>query len=187
MVTETSNMPESLPCITVLLPSHNGARYLAEAIDSVLNQTYPHIRLVVIDDASTDDTVAIAQRYVDQDDRVQLLCLSRPHGLANALNKGLARCVRTDWFAIQNDDDTWHPEKLQRQWDYAQAHPEVSVVGTEAHLMDPQGQVQEFCPAPLSSVSIRLAECASDAMFTPSALLKTMAVKQAGAFGAGWN
>lgn len=194
MVTETSNTPESPEstkvhdtCITVLLPSHNGARYLANAVDSVLNQTYENLRLIIIDDASTDDTASIAQRYCDQDDRVELLCLSTQHGLANALNVALAQRVRTAWFAIQNDDDWWHPDKLQRQWDFAQAHPEISVLGTAAHLMGPDGQVTEFLPVPESSLSIRLAECASDCMFTPSVILKTNAVKQAGGFGSGWN
>ena len=200
MVTETSTTVENHPqpslplddveqdsCITVLLPSHNGEAYLATAIESVLNQTHRNLRLVIIDDASTDTTGQIAQQYADQDERVEWLQLAHQHGLANALNIALSRSVHTAWFAIQNDDDWWHPEKLEKQWAFIQTHPEHSVVGTAAWLIDPSGQPLDAIEVPTSAATIRLALCASDCMLTPSTILNTHIVKQVGGFGSGWN
>jgi len=97
------------PAVSVVLPTYNRAATLGRAIDSVLNQTYADLRLIVVDDGSTDQTPALLARYANRDD-VQIVVT--PHrGCAAARNTGIA-LARGRYIAFQDSDDEWEPNKL---------------------------------------------------------------------------
>jgi glycosyltransferase involved in cell wall biosynthesis len=112
--------------ISVIIPSHNGAKYLSQAIESVLSQRDVGVEEIwVIDDGSDDDTAEVARRY----DAV-VRCQRQPRsGAAAARNVG-ARLARTQWIAFLDADDVWLPEKLSQQWALlAQAPNGLACVG----------------------------------------------------------
>jgi glycosyltransferase involved in cell wall biosynthesis len=96
--------------VTCILPVHNGARYLRDAIDSVLSQTHPLLETMVVDDGSTDGTADVIASYGD---RVRVVRQTNA-GVAAARNQGLA-LARGDLIAFQDADDVWYPERVARQ------------------------------------------------------------------------
>jgi glycosyltransferase involved in cell wall biosynthesis len=100
-------MSESMSCI---VPVYNGARFLGEALDSILAQTMPPAEIIVIDDGSTDDSAATAERYASRIRYVR----QQNAGPAAARNHGL-RVAGADWLCFLDADDIWHREKLERQ------------------------------------------------------------------------
>ena len=105
---------EHPPLVSVIMPSYNAARYIADSIVSVLNQTYSHWELLITDDCSTDDTVAIARSFAEQDARIQLKVAEHHSGIANTRNHSLLR-LQGRYFAFLDNDDLWVPEKLEKQ------------------------------------------------------------------------
>lgn len=128
---------ETAPRATVLMAVYNGLPYVAEAIDSVLRQTFQDFELVIIDDASTDESVACIRRSPDP--RIRLWVNPRNRGQAGSLNEGLAR-ARAPYVARLDQDDVCLPGRLQRQVALLDARPDVAVVGTLMAGMDAGGR-----------------------------------------------
>jgi hypothetical protein len=121
----------SAPIVSVLLAVHNGEASVADAVRSVLAQTWTDWELVVVDDASTDATPAVLASFTD----ARLRTLRNPHnlGLTRSLNLGL-RASRGRYIARLDADDTCHPDRLARQVAYLDAHPGVGLLGSAARV-----------------------------------------------------
>lgn len=119
----SDSAPSGAGLVSVIMPSFNTAAYIGEAIDSVLAQDYPHKELIVIDDGSTDETVAIARGYGDQ---LKLITQTN-QGSAVARNKGL-QAAQGDYIAFLDSDDVWLPGKLTTQVAYLEKHPDIGMV-----------------------------------------------------------
>jgi glycosyltransferase involved in cell wall biosynthesis len=117
--------------ISCIVPVFNGARYLREALESIFQQTYRPLEVIIADDGSTDGTVAVAQSYGDG-----ITYLKQANaGPAAARNLGLSR-ARGEFVAFLDADDLWHVEKLDRQMARFQARSELDLCIThvrEAH------------------------------------------------------
>ena len=113
----------SSPRVSVIIPVRNGKDYLQEALDSVLQQSFTNLELLLIDDGSTDDDY---DRYALQDERIRVIHLAGM-GVSRARNVGMAQS-RGDLIAFLDADDVWFPGKLQAQVAYFDEHPEVGVV-----------------------------------------------------------
>jgi glycosyltransferase involved in cell wall biosynthesis len=111
------------PTISVVVPAHNEERYIAEALDAVLAQTDPALEVIVVDDGSTDGTVAIVEGYGD---RVRLL-RQENRGCPGAFDTGF-REAEGEFVALCPADDVWERRKLEWQRELLRAHPEVDVV-----------------------------------------------------------
>lgn len=116
---DLANTKESMPLVSVIMPSYNAEKYIDEAIRSVIAQTYTNWELFVIDDGSTDGTARIAQSYAEKDSRVIFRQNSHNMGTANTRNIGI-RLANGEWIATLDSDDIWHPEKLEIQLKKAQ-------------------------------------------------------------------
>ena len=119
------------PCyqVSAIIPVYNGATYLAEAIESVLAQTYPPLEVIVADDGSTDDSAAVAARFAPA---VQVF--SQPNtGCGAARNLGV-RHARGTHFAFLDADDDWMPGFLEKCVTFLEAHPEAIAVSTGQRL-----------------------------------------------------
>lgn len=108
--------------ISCIVPVFNGARYLAEALDSILNQTFGPLEVIVIDDGSTDPTPEVAAGYGD---RIRYVRQDNA-GAPNARNRGL-NLVRGEFVAFLDADDLWHRHKLAKQMARFEARPELDV------------------------------------------------------------
>jgi glycosyltransferase involved in cell wall biosynthesis len=104
--------PKPPPTVSVVIPAYNRALTIRAAIESVLRQTWTDFELIVVDDASTDATVAEAGRVVDP--RLRLIESPSNQGAAGARNAGI-REARGAWIAFQDSDDEWLPRKLEKQ------------------------------------------------------------------------
>jgi glycosyltransferase involved in cell wall biosynthesis len=109
--------------VTVIIPVFNGERYLSEAIDSVLNQPYCPIEVIILDDGSTDNSAGIAKRYLPS-----IKYYYQPNGgLASALNNGISRS-EGEYLAFLDADDLWLPDKLNLQIKTFEAEPTLDMV-----------------------------------------------------------
>jgi glycosyltransferase involved in cell wall biosynthesis len=127
---------DDLPTISVVVPSFNQAAYLEACLDSVLDQGYPKLELIVIDGGSTDDSVAIIRRYTD---RLSYWVSEPDGGQTNGLIKGFSRATG----AIQcwlNSDDMHEPGTLDEVAEFFRAHPDVDAVYGDTTWIDRDGQ-----------------------------------------------
>jgi len=100
--------------ISVIIPTYNRRDKVTYAVKSVLDQTYSNIEVIIIDDASTDNTEAEIKKI--KDDRIRYIYLEKNHGAAGARNVGIKEANGT-YIAFQDSDDIWEKEKLQMQID----------------------------------------------------------------------
>lgn len=100
--------------VSIITPSYNSSRFVAQTIESVLKQTYGNWELLITDDCSQDETVEIIRSFADRDSRIRLFPLKKNVGAAEARNNSLAH-ARGRYIAFLDSDDLWYPEKLERQ------------------------------------------------------------------------
>jgi sugar O-acyltransferase (sialic acid O-acetyltransferase NeuD family) len=125
------------PTVTVLIASYNHEKYVAESLRSVLGQTYQDFEIVIVDDGSTDGTVAEIKKISDP--RIKQVFLSQNQGIIAAKTKGLSMASGR-YIAILNSDDMFLPDKLGKQVAFLDSHPEVGAVLTQAHIIDDDGK-----------------------------------------------
>ena len=127
------------PTVSVIIPAYNCADLLADAVDSVRAQTYEDYEVIVVDDGSSDDTAAVAERLAA--DWPKMRAIRAEHkGLAAARNRAVAE-MRGQWIALLDADDLWKPEKLQRCMDYLAGHPDLSIVYTPMAPITLDGEI----------------------------------------------
>jgi glycosyltransferase involved in cell wall biosynthesis len=126
------------PRTSVIITSYNYACYLPAAMASVLAQSDGDFELLIVDDSSTDDSVAVARACADPRVRVMV----QPHsGLGAARNTGI-RAARGRYIAFLDADDIWMPDKLARQCDVLERQPHIGLVYTRFGIIDPAGRRQ---------------------------------------------
>jgi glycosyltransferase involved in cell wall biosynthesis len=118
-----------MPTLTVLMTVYNAGDYLAECVESILNQTYRDFTLLIIDDGSTDGSGEIAASF--RDPRIRLLRLSKNIGQIAAMNKGL-EMIETPLIARMDADDISMPQRFAHQVAYMENHPDTGICGTYA-------------------------------------------------------
>jgi glycosyltransferase involved in cell wall biosynthesis len=127
------------PLVSIIIPAFNAARYIRQALNSVLAQTYPAIEVIVVDDGSSDATSAIVEEYVTSDARIQLVRQSNM-GVGTARNTAI-RKARGKYIAPLDADDFWLPEKLEKQVTrMEQCGSETGLVYCWSTLIDEEGE-----------------------------------------------
>ena len=121
------------PLVSVVVPAYNQADFLAETIESVLAQSYPHFELVVVNDASPDHTDDIVGRFTDP--RLSYVRHDVNRGLPAARNSGM-RASNGEIIALLDADDLFLPEKLRHHVDFFQQHPEIGVSFNNRYELD---------------------------------------------------
>jgi glycosyltransferase involved in cell wall biosynthesis len=124
------------PLVSILVPSYNGARFLRESIDSLLAQTYPRVEILLLDDASTDDTPAIAAEYAG---RITYVRQPQNLGIYDNVNAGIAR-AKGEFIATYHADDIYLPGIVDAEVAYLQSHPEVGAVFCSDIFVDAGGR-----------------------------------------------
>lgn len=129
----------ALPLVSIVTPAYNQAEYLAAAMTSVLEQDYPALEYIVIDDGSRDDTLAVARAVAEtHPERVQVLTQANA-GQAATLNRGWAM-ARGEILAYLSSDDALCPGAVRTMVQALQSRPEVGVAYCDFWLVDPQGR-----------------------------------------------
>lgn len=127
---------DGTPAVSVVLPVHNGAPYIAMALESLLGQTFGDFELIVIDDGSTDHSSDTVRAF--RDPRIRLYEQAK-QGVARTLNRGI-ELARGEFIARQDHDDISLPERLSAQYAYLRKHPDCAILGTWATIVDAEGK-----------------------------------------------
>lgn len=130
------------PLITTIIPTYRRPKLLRRAIKSALNQTYPHLRVCVYDDASNDETADVMAELIKEDSRVSYYCHSKNVGSLGNYNYGLKN-VRTPFFSLLSDDDILLPEFYEAAIKSLDAYPEAAFCATEVIGMKTDGTIME--------------------------------------------
>jgi glycosyltransferase involved in cell wall biosynthesis len=132
--------------ISVVMPAYNAERFLPEAVESILRQSFRNFDFLIVDDGSTDSTPAILRRYAALDSRVRVI--QNDHGgISSALNRGIAEAdPRRPWVARMDADDVAMPDRFEKQLRAAAARPNVVVWGTYARHVNGDGKVLGLSP-----------------------------------------
>jgi len=132
--------------VSVVIPTFNYGRFVRDAVESALSQTYRPVEIVVVDDGSTDDTAAVLEPY-----RQRVTCLRQDNrGLSAARNTGI-RAARGSFIAILDSDDWWAPEKLEAQMATFAVDPALGIVSCNSALVDLDGQPYTGLTSPVKS------------------------------------
>ena len=128
------------PLVSVVMPAYNAEKYISEAIESILGQTFENFELIIIDDGSTDDTLRIINKYSQADERIAVLKNDRNLGVSRTTNKGI-EVARGKYIAIMNADDVSLPERLEKEFRFLEENPEVGIVGGTMLVVSAGGRV----------------------------------------------
>jgi len=121
------------PLVTVLMPNHNGGRFIGKAIESVLRQTMADFELLIIEDASTDNSKEEIAKFSDE--RIRVIEFAQNEHICIGLNTGIAQ-ARGKYIARLDSDDCWYPDKLKKQIGYMQKNPQCGASFTWVNVVD---------------------------------------------------
>ncbi|MBP1691228.1 MAG: glycosyl transferase, family 2, partial [Bacteroidetes bacterium] len=143
----------SAPRVSVVLATHNDAPYLPMAMESLLQQSFDDFECIIIDDASTDETARILQRYVDP--RIRLVRHETQRGLTYSLIEAVSLC-RGEYIARMDGDDLALPTRFAQQVEFLDGHPDIGLVGTGFMYIDGQNNLLGAEPVYATDEQIRL-------------------------------
>jgi len=136
----SKKMPERDIHISVILPTYNGARFIARALRSIIVQSVREFEIIVIDDESTDRTADIVKKIGAADSRIRYFRNEYNLGIQKSLNRGL-REARGEYIARIDDDDEWiDPQKLEKQLAFFKKHPDCVLVGIGVIVVDEEDE-----------------------------------------------
>ncbi len=133
-------MEQNNPKISVVMASHNGERFIKQAIDSILWQSFNDFEFLIVDDGSTDLTAIILQEYKERDKRIKIITNSQCLGLTKSLNRAL-RQAQGEYIARMDDDDICIKNRFEKQIDFMDKNPEVVLCGTLGFIIDEKGEI----------------------------------------------
>ncbi len=147
----------SNPKVSVLMCVYNGERYLREAIESILNQSFTNFEFIIVNDASTDNTPKIIKEYTKCDNRIRIFENKENLGLTRSLNKGI-KLTKGVYIACQDADDISLPCRLEKQVKFLDRNEDIGALGAAVELIDEQGKSLNkiYIPTDHESLSCRL-------------------------------
>lgn len=142
------------PLVSVIMPVYNAGEFLVEAINSVLNQTYPHFEILTVNDGSTDNSLEILRRLAKRDKRVKVYSQKKNMGLSFAANLGIQKSKGT-FLARFDADDIMPEDRLEKQVEYLLENPDIVVVGGQCEMIDENGKFIGIKKFPIHDHEIR--------------------------------
>lgn len=143
-----------VPAVSVLLAVHNGAAFVEEAVRSIMVQTLQDIEILLVDDASSDQTPNLLKKLALEDTRISVITLSENKRLPGALNEGL-RVARAPLIARMDADDISHPTRLEVQKAWMDANPDIVALGTSFRRITADGRPLRTTIAPWTASQAR--------------------------------
>jgi len=160
---------------------YNGERYLREAVESILAQTYPDFEVIIIDDGSSDASAGMLEEFARRDDRVRLV-RQENIGLTRTLNKAI-ELSGGELLARMDADDIAMPDRLRRQVEFMQQHPRVVLLGGAYELIDGRGRLLTRITPPLDDQPLQeLALAGRTPICHPLAMMRRDAVLKTGGY-----
>lgn len=170
-----------VPIISVLMPVYNAEQYVAEAVASILSQTFQTFELLIVDDGSTDRSLTILQQFANHDPRIRLISRTNT-GHVVALNEMLA-LAQGELIARMDADDVALPDRFQQQVEFLHHHPEVVCVGGAHDIIDAKGRLLTTLPLPETNEDIqRSALAGHGSICHPCAMIRKSALIAIGGY-----
>jgi len=167
------------PLVTVLMPVYNGERYLIQAINCILDQTFNNFELLIIDDGSTDRTCEIIRTF--QDPRIRFIQNSKNLGLTKTLKMGM-NLARGKYIARIDADDYCDIDRLTKQVSFLHKHEEVDVVGSWIYVVDNEGNIVGKKSPPINDVEIKWDLIFDNPLAHSSILFKKIKIQKLGGY-----
>ena len=123
--------------VSIVIPVHNGEKYIKESIDSCLAQTYSNIEIIVVDDKSTDSTLEILKEYGE---KIKVFPVEKQNGLGNVINIGI-RTSKGKYIARMDADDIMYPDRIEKQVEYLESNPNCVAVGGQIDIIDADSNI----------------------------------------------
>ncbi|HKM19859.1 MAG TPA: glycosyltransferase [Candidatus Dojkabacteria bacterium] len=123
--------------VSIVIPVHNGEKYIKESIDSCLAQTYSNIEIIVVDDKSTDNTLEILKGYGE---KIKVFPVEKQNGLGNVINIGI-RASKGKYIARMDADDIMYPDRIEKQVEYLENNPSCVAVGGQIDVINENSDI----------------------------------------------
>ncbi len=163
--------------VSVIMPVYNGAKYLKEAVRSILLQTLPEFELIIIDDCSTDRSTTILEQTAQHDARVRFVRQEKNLGLPGTLNHGLELACG-EYIARMDQDDISLPSRLEKQVQYMQMYPDVGICGSWAEIIGERaGEIWRY---PCSHDEIYARMLFANTLVHSSVIMRTSSIRKHG-------
>ena len=117
------------------MPAYNSEKFIRQAVQSVLEQTYTNYELIIVEDCSTDNTLSILNEYSLKDKRINLLTNEKTSGVSYSRNRAMS-IAKGDYIAFLDSDDIWDKQKLQKQVDFVKNNPDANFVFTGSSFIN---------------------------------------------------
>ena len=130
-------MKENKALVSIVIPVHNGEKYIKEAIDSCINQTYKNIEVIVVDDKSEDNTLKILKEYGE---KITVIPVEKQDGLGNVINIGI-RASKGKYIARMDADDIMYPTRLEKQIEYLESNSKCVAIGGQIDIIDESSKI----------------------------------------------
>jgi len=130
-------MNSTNPLVSIVIPVHNGERYIKESIDSCINQTYENIEIIVVDDKSTDSTLEILKGYGE---KITVIPVEKQNGLGNVINIGI-RASKGKYIARMDADDIMIFDRILKQVEYLENNPNCVAVGGQIDIINEVSEI----------------------------------------------
>lgn len=176
------NYPNNIPKVSVIIPTYNYSRFIERAVNSVLSQSYQDYEIIIVDDASTDDTKDIVGKY--NDSRIKYIQHNVNRGLSWTRNTGI-KAAKGMYLAFLDSDDTWMPEKIEAQIEvFRNGQDNLGVVYTSMKIFDNTTSNTTSAPSPTYRGQIlqRLLEANKLGGGSSSVMIKKTCFDNAGLF-----
>lgn len=164
------------PLVSVIMSVFNGEKYLHEAVNSILKQTYQHFEFIIIDDSSTDTTFDILQSYKKKDARIIIIRKEKNYGakgFIENLNIGLEHS-KGQYIARMDADDISHTERLRLQVNFLHENPEIFLVGSNVETLDGGGNRTGILNAPAEDSAIKKSMIKKISLYHPVIMFRNI-------------
>lgn len=170
-----------MPKISVIMSVYNGQKYLKEAIESILNQTFKDFEFLIINDGSTDKTPEILEKYKRQDRRIKIINNAKNIGLTKSLNKGI-NIARGEYIARMDADDISLPERLEKQINFLDSHSEIGLLGAAYFEINEKGEIIGKKIFPVSDQELRKRLIRFNPFFHASIMIRKKILNEVGGY-----
>lgn len=161
---------EEKPLVSVVIPAFNSARFLRECMESIVNQTYQNLEILIIDDTPDDDgTASILESY--DDSRISHIKPTVRMGLVKSLNYGIS-VSKGKYIARMDADDISHLERIERQVHYLNLHPEVGVLGCSCYKINEKNKIIGVIEHPSINDEIKIKMLFNAAFVHPAVMIR---------------
>jgi len=177
-------MKNELPLVSVIIPCFNAEKFVEDAVHSIMQQSYPNLEVIAIDDCSTDSTLNVLKKLCAEDARIKLLMNEKNLGLVSTLNKGI-HSAEGKYIARMDADDISHVNRIMLQVNFLEANDDVAMCGGNYILIDEQGTEKGKLRYPPKNEDLKAELLFYCPFCHPSVMMRKKILSETGLYGEG--